>query len=342
MTDPANILVIYNRFTSTDSTLRTSETMADDDTVTSALEVAKCLSHKHNVKLFEIDEKTILNLPKENFDLVFNLTEELGNLPKSDFLVASFLEKNKIPFTGSGSKTLALTGNKIETKKILLKNKIPTAKFYYLSSSEDILPEWLTFPLIVKPISMHCSIGISVNSVVEKESALREFIANQQEKYGELFFVEEYIEGREINVALLGNGDDIEVLPISEIIFSKNYPSKYKIVDFNAKWVSESDTYQSTLESKIPADLPEATKIMLEETAIEAFRLTGCHDYARVDFRVDKSGIPIVLEVNANQGISEDTGTVRSAKVAGYTYENFVEKIVRTAQIRLELVNKNV
>jgi D-alanine-D-alanine ligase len=330
---PSKILVLYNSVTKSQG--EDKEILADEENIIMANDVAQALSPKHETKLFNVDEKTIHKIKDEKFDLIFNLTEGLGDLPKSDHLVARYLEKEGLPFTGSGSKTLELTGNKIATKKILLKNSVPTAKFYFISGDNEDIPSWLKFPLIVKPMNMHCSIGISTKSVVENEEELRQFLKSQEEKYNELFFFEEFIDGREVNVAIMGNADNLEVLPPSEISFGTNYPGKYKIVDFDAKWVESSETYKNTPSAPIINKLEEPLKTLLEDTAKKAFRLTNCQDYARVDFRIDKNGLPIVLEVNANQGIAIDSGTSRSARAAGYSYESFIQKIVDLATARL-------
>lgn len=334
MNKPSKILVIYNSVTKSQGDDK--EILADEDNITSANEVASAL-HKagYVTETFDVNEKTINEIPGKNFDLVFNLTEGLGDMPRSDFLVARFLEKHKIPFTGSGSETLALTNNKMNTKSLLLKNNLPTPKFAFLNTSSDDLPEWLKFPVIVKPVGMDCSIGIDQNSVVEDEISLKKVLDEKEEKYHDLFFVEEYVDGREINVVVLGNNDNLETLPPSEVVFDNNlYPGKYKIVDYDAKWVEFSKSYQST-PPVCPAVLDNVVREALFDVAKKAYQLTNCHDYGRVDFRLDKNNTPYILEVNANQGISEDTGTTRSAIAAGYTYESFLEKIIDLASERL-------
>lgn len=334
MNKPSTILVIYNRVTKSQGDAK--EILADEDNVTTANEVSDALGQiGFSATTFDVNEKTINEIPQKKFDLVFNLSEGMGDVPKSDFLVARFLENHQIPFTGSGSETLALTNNKINTKSLLLKHNLPTPKFTFLNSSSDPLPSWINFPVIVKPVGMDCSIGIDQNSVVENSSSLKKVLDEKEEKYQDLFFVEEYIDGREINVAILGNGDNLECLPPSEIIFDeKHYPGKYKIVDYDAKWVEFSKSYQST-PPVCPAILDEKAKQELFAIAKKAYQLTNCHDYGRVDFRLGKDGVPYVLEVNANQGISEDTGTTRSANAAGYTYESFLQKIIDLATERL-------
>ncbi len=336
VTKPSRILILYNRVTKSPGG-DSKELLADEDNVISATKVNLALQRTgFDSEIFDVNERTIEEIPQKKFDLIFNLAEGLGNLPRSDFLVARFLEKHHLPFTGSGSQALALTNNKINTKSLLLKNELPTPKFIFLNSSTDALPEWLKFPVIVKPVGMDCSIGIDQNSVVENKTVLKKVLDEKEEKYHDLFFVEEYIDGREINVAVLGNGEKLEILPPSEILFDKRgYPGKYKIIDYDAKWVELSKTYQSTLKSCCPAPLDKRTAETLFAAAKKSYQLTNCRDYGRVDFRVAPDGTPFILEVNANQGIAPDTGTVRSAKAAGYSYESFIQKIVNLATKRL-------
>ncbi len=336
MNKPSRILVIFNRVTKAPSS-EEKELLADEDNILMANSVANALTAVgYTVELFEVNQSTLTDIPQKNFDLIFNLTEGLGDLPKSDFLVARFLEKHHLPFTGSGSYALALTNNKVNTKNLLLRHHLRTPKFVFLTSPTDPLPSWLTYPVIIKPVGMEASVGLSQISVVETNDQLKSTLASQEEKYGDLFFVEEYIYGREINVALLGNGASVEVLPPSEILFDEaKYPGKYKIVDFDAKWVEESPSYQATLNYRCPAPLEKEVEREIYSLARQAFLLTGCTDYSRIDFRLSPDGTPFVLEVNGNQGLSPDTGTVRSAKAAGYTYESFIEKIVDHAVKRL-------
>jgi D-alanine-D-alanine ligase len=158
-------------------------------------------------------------------------------------------------------------------------------------------------------------------------------VANLEKIYHEPVLVEEYIDGRELNVTVLGNGKNAKVLPTSEIIFGKSFAHKYKVVDFAAKWQKDSSAYKDTV-GFCPAKLSEESKKKIEETCLAAFRITGCRDYARVDIRLSKEGIPFVLEVNANPGVGPEDGATRSALAAGYSYPSFLSEIVKIALLR--------
>ena len=141
--------------------------------------------------------------------------------------------------------------------------------------------------------------------------------------------MEEYIEGRELNVAIIGNKQPM-LLPISEIDFSK-LPSGYpKIVTYNAKWVEGTPEYDGTV-GTCPAQLDPAVEQRVREIALRSYQLMEIRDYARVDIRLDASNSPFVLEVNPNPDISCDAGFARSARTAGLTFDDMIVRIVETA-----------
>jgi D-alanine-D-alanine ligase len=145
--------------------------------------------------------------------------------------------------------------------------------------------------------------------------------------------VEEYIEGRELNVAIIGN-ERPTILPISEIDFSKLPPNYPKIVTYNAKWVEGTAEYLGTV-GTCPAKLPPEVEERVRDISLQAYKLMEIRDYARVDIRLDASNTPYVLEVNPNPDISRDTGFARSARAAGMTFEDMIAKIIETALERI-------
>jgi D-alanine-D-alanine ligase len=190
----------------------------------------------------------------------------------------------------------------------------------------------LQFPLIIKPIHEHGSIGISTDSVVYTFENLVRKVLELKELYKQPSLVEEYIDGREINAALLGNGKRAKVLPLSEILFTlpDNVP---KIVSFDAKWVEGSQEYIHTTGS-CPADLPAEVAEKIRKLAKKAYYIIGARDYCRVDFRV-RDNIPYILEVNANPCINPDgAGFVRSANAAGLSYHEVIYEILQTSMRR--------
>ena len=189
-----------------------------------------------------------------------------------------------------------------------------------------IVPGNSIFPLIVKPSNQHCSLGINFDSVVENKIQLNKQIKIIEKQFGQKPLVEEYIFGRELNVMILGD----EVLPISEIIFGEYYKDKPKIVDYEAKWREQSENYKQTV-GVCPADLEKSLVVKIEKIALKAFQVCGGRDYGRVDMRLSENNEPYVLEVNLNPDIRPDGGAFRSAKTAGYSYPQFLKKIVEIA-----------
>jgi D-alanine-D-alanine ligase len=187
----------------------------------------------------------------------------------------------------------------------------------------------LRLPLIVKPSGEDASVGIENSSVVHDIESLRDRVAYIIKTFTEPALVEEYIEGRELNVAIIGNKHPV-ILPISEIDFSKLPPGYPKIVTYNAKWVEGTAEYLGTV-GTCPAKLSPDVEKRVRDVALKAYQLLEIRDYARVDIRLDASNTPFVLEVNPNPDISQDTGFVRSARAAGMTFEDMIAKIVETA-----------
>lgn len=302
--------------------------LADEDTV----KTAKAIAEAVNGELFELTEESAAKLHTLETDFFFNTAFGIGDAQKSEAEVVTLLEKTGKPFSGSNTKAIILTTNKMATKDILLAKNLPTPKFQIFTNHEEINPE-LTFPLFVKPNNEDCSLGISSASVVNTPEELHAQIDALRESYSEAVLVEEYIEGRELNVTVLGNGENAHVLPVSEIVFGLSFTNKYKFVDFAAKWEEETSNYKETT-GVCPAILDDDIRQEVERVALEAFKATGCADYARVDIRLAKNHIPYILEVNANPGIGPEDGATRSAKAAGMTYPEFIQKIIDAALTR--------
>jgi len=188
----------------------------------------------------------------------------------------------------------------------------------------------LKFPVIVKPIAKDGSMGINGHSVLENLTEIYDQVDFITSTYQEPALVEEYIAGRELNVTVLGSGKKAQVLPVSEIVFGPSFKNKYKIVDFPAKWEEDSVAYRDTV-GLCPAILDTTTQQKIERMALKAAELTGCRNYSRVDFRLSLNKSPYILEINANPGIAPDSGVIRSAYAAGFTYATFLEQLVNLA-----------
>jgi D-alanine-D-alanine ligase len=246
---------------------------------------------------------------------------------------AALLELTGAPVTGSGPLCLGLTQDKVRTKELLLAKRLPTPAFTVVCYGEPLAAEpGLRYPLIVKPRSEDASLGISEASVVDNLNALHEQLAYVHRTYRQDALVEEFIAGREINAAILGNGDDLVVLPLAEIRFDPALARP--IVSYAGKWLESSTAYRGTVPI-CPAELGEADASAVHAAVRRAFRTLECRDYARVDIRL-RDGIPYILEVNANPDISPGAGLARSAAAGGLDYRALIGRILELTLYRTE------
>ncbi len=267
-------------------------------------------------------------LSKGKPDIIFNMVESLGDQAIHEMHVAGMYELLGFTYTGASPIALGTCLNKARTKEILTSHKIPTPKYFMCTGIHQLNADdfSLSFPVIVKPAKEDASVGIDNNSICSSFTALQERVRFIFNVYQQPAIIEEYIDGRELNVAVIGETTP-EVLPISEIDFSglpKEYP---KIVTYDAKWMIGTAAYEGTT-GVCPADLPNDVEEQIKKIAKDAFSLMGCRDYARIDMRLSKKNQPYVIEVNPNPDISADAGFYRSAKAAGYSYAEIIGKIV--------------
>lgn len=278
------------------------------------------------------DLKRLIDFLRETHpDLVFNLCEGVWHEAIYEMHVAGIFELLGVPFTGAGALALGSCLHKVRTKEILSYYRIPTARFAMIRSLEELDTNHveMRFPMIVKPSREDASIGIDNSSVVHDRASLRDQVRYILETHFQPALVEEYIEGRELNVAMVGTEHPL-VLPISEIDFS-GLPAGYpRIVTYNAKWVEGTPEYVGTV-GTCPAKLDPEAERMVRQFALTAYQVMEVRDYGRVDIRLDAAGRPFVLEVNPNPDISEDAGFARSARTYGWTYSQMVAAIVEHA-----------
>jgi D-alanine-D-alanine ligase len=259
--------------------------------------------------------------------VILNLYE--GNLDdtETESYVAGLLEWSGIPYTGSPPQALSLARAKHTTKNLLRGAGLPTANFMVVE--ELPVPECpLTWPVIVKPARQDASVGMDQDSVCTNQFQLEQRVAYIRETYGSPVLVEEFIAGREFNVALI-EVPELRYLPPAEIVFEERVGA-WPILTYAGKWTESSAAYQGT-PPKYPADIPLRLAKKLGAIATKAYRLIGCRDYARVDLRVSSDGKPYILEVNPNPEISDEAGFARCLSSAGLSYQGFVCDLVRHA-----------
>jgi D-alanine-D-alanine ligase len=273
--------------------------------------------------------KRILNYSP---DIIFNFVESVEGNANFEGYIAGVFDLLGIPYTGNGPNCLGNCLSKLRTKQILTSHGIRTPKSYLAQLNEDLQIDTfiLKFPVIIKLAREDASIGISEFSVVNDFQAMKERLEYLFTLFNQEVLIEEYINGRELNVAILGD----LVLPISEIRFDNLPDDLPKIVTYEAKWSPDSVYYKNTI-PKCPAVIDEQVKIKIEKMALGAFNALDCRDYARVDIRLNQKNIPYVIEVNPNPDISLDTGFVRSAASAGISYEELLYKVSLLALKRM-------
>ena len=261
--------------------------------------------------------------------VVFNLLEGLGNRADLEAEAAAILARLGYRCTGSPPETLALCLNKAQTKRVLESKGIPTPAYQICEDRKTRLT--VPLPAMVKPVAEDASLGIDDGAVVTTYEQLRERVSYILDAYQEPALVEEFIDGREFNIALWGNGNP-ECLPLAEIDYSGITDLLRRICSYAAKWEPERDEYRLTpviCPAKVDGRLAER----IQNVATAAYEVLGCRGYTRVDMRV-RDGQPYVLEVNPNPDISPDAGFARAALAAGYTYPEMVERIIDLATQR--------
>lgn len=287
--------------------------------------------------VFNVDSdvnRLIRFLQEEKPDMIFNLVECIENESILEMNVAALYELFKIPYTGAGPLALGTALNKPRVKEILAANGINTPHHQVFKVLDKIcLKDGMEFPLIVKPAREDASVGISEKSVVYTPNELRRQVRYIWGEFEQPALVEQFIDGRELNVAIVGNRKPI-VLPISEIDFSGLDAGMHKIVSYAAKWLNGTVEYQGT-KGVCPAQLPGAIETEVKAMALKCYELIGCRDYARIDFRLSTDGVPYVLEVNPNPDISDDAGFARSARAYGFSFPQIIGKIVESALERV-------
>lgn len=290
----------------------------------------------YNIKKIPVStdiEELVSNIKKFSPKCIFNLCEEVNGNSRGEVYIAGILELLRIPYTGTGPLGLMLSLDKARNKEILQSNGVKSPKYQVFYSDKDVLSKTLLFPLIVKPLHEDGSYGINLDSVVHNKRNLYKKIHTIHRKFKQPAIAEEYIEGRELNVSLLGNGKKLKVLPISEIDYSSVSHGNPKICTYNAKWNTKSGEYKETM-SVCPANLSEKTRKTIENVSIRAYRSLECRDYARIDIRLDKNRNPYIIDVNPNPCLSPDSGFVRSAEKAGISYIRLIDTILNNCMER--------
>jgi D-alanine-D-alanine ligase len=298
-------------------------------------EVAEALGKLgHEAVMHELDgtPKSLLALSRVDCDILFNLTESFADDDTADFKIAAFLELLGKRYTGSGTHGLMLAQDKAIAKKIFAFHGIHTPVFARCYRGRLDFSHDLQFPVIVKPAREDGSIGIEFSAVVSSIRELMERMDWLHAHFDSPVLIEEYIDGREIYVGVLGN-DKPEALPVVELDLSKLPDGTPRIAAAEVKWGKGTKIYRDT-KSMIATDLPEETVLALQQTAVAAYQALELRDYGRVDMRLQPDGGIHVIEVNPNPWLSSRAELAMAARKAGRTYSELVAEIVDLAMTR--------
>ena len=302
------------------------------ETIKGIAEALKKLGHK--VFLIEADEKAFLKFKslKSKTDLVFNVAEGIFGEDREAHIPA-ILEMLQIPYVGSKPITQAICLNKAMTKEVLLYHGIPTANFQLFKTGQEKLKKDLKFPLIIKPNHEGSSKGIFQNSFVKKEKELRKKVKEVIKNLRQSALAEEFLDGREFTVALLGN-NPVEVLPPIELNFSALPKNLIPMDSYEVKWLV--DNPESDVETVIcPAKIEKKLWQEIKEISLKTKEALEILDWCRIDLRLNKRGVPNILEINQIPGIipepKENSRFPLAARAAGYTYEQMLDKIIKSA-----------
>jgi len=273
--------------------------------------------------------RLLADLERARPDAAFHLAESVGGDARMEAAVAVLLDWIGIPYTGSPPQALLHALDKPVARALLAAHGVPVAAGVVLEHGDESLLG-LTPPWIVKPAREDASHGIHLESVVSDEAAARRRAREVIEQYRQPALVEEFVEGRELSVSLLGPAQEPTPLPIFEIDYAGFPAGRPKLVTYAAKWHPESDEYRGT--PLVPArDLEPALARRVVETACAAYRALELRGYGRVDLRLTGEGGMIVVEVNPNPDLAPDHEIARAAARAGISYASLIEWLVDQA-----------
>jgi D-alanine-D-alanine ligase len=259
--------------------------------------------------------------------IVFNWCEGIPGIPHSFGKAAAVLEELGYAYTGSTAKTLDLNDDKRKVKDILFRNHVSTPAWQIYENGSNI-STWNKYPAIVKPAFEHCSVGISPESIAGCPMELEKRAKFINQEFHQPAIIEEFIEGREFQVGVWGNGP-IEVLPAVEADFSKLDDPRDHLCTMDSKDDPNSYRYQKW-NMILPAPLSQNEIIQLTALCTKAYLAIGVRDYARMDVRY-KDGTFYLLDVNTNPYIGPECGLIQAAKIAGYSYGEFGSRLVHFA-----------
>ncbi len=272
------------------------------------------------------------NILRQGVDIVFNIAEGRGNYRSREAQVPSVLEMLNIPYTGSDPQCLAICLDKPLTKEIVAGGGVSTPNWRVITDKKkfhEVSWKELSFPAIIKPAYEGTSKGIRRGSLVHTPEEALEIVAVVLERYHQPVMVEEYIDGEEVTVGIIGNLPP-KVLGVMRLIPKKG--SKHFIYSLEVK-----RDWESLVDYECPARLEKNTLDKITQSSLRAFQVLGCRDFARLDFRVSQQGIPYFLEINPLPGLGDYSDLVIIAIKQGLSYEALIQAVLGAALERYPL-----
>jgi len=261
-------------------------------------------------------------LSDEKPDFVFNLVESINNKGELNYFIPALLNLYSIPYSGNPLEAIFITSNKILASRVMKNAGIKNPSLFLPSQYKLLNPG---NKYIVKPVWEDGSLGITEESVFECKTGCGERLKSLDDSH---WFIEDFIEGREFNISVLAGKEGPEVLPAAEMVFVNYGETKPRIIDFKAKWETDSFEYINTVREFPGNKLSDRLEKNLMDSALACWQLFGLKGYARVDVRVDSNENVFVLEINANPCISPDSGFVAATIKAGYTFTDVIQRII--------------
>jgi len=336
-----NIIVIFGDPNKPD-VLKPLHKFDDDDFFTiNQLKAALKELNEYNFSYLDNHNTLIQDLQNLNgkIDFAFNLCDEgYYNEARKELHIPALLDILKIPYTGSGPQCLAFCYDKSLVRGIAKELEIPVPEAIYIKPEDKIIDLTLYFPAIVKPNYGDSSFGITQRSVVKNGEELLSAISEIREKFGydKPVLVEQFLTGKDLTIGIIGNPpDNFIILPIIEEDYSNLPPELPKICGYEAKWLPDSPYWNI---KSFPANLPQDTIEIIENSSLKLFQRLECQDYARFDWRLDAKGIPKLLEVNPNPGWCWDGHLAKMCNVANISYKEMLNKILEAAVKRFGLI----
>ncbi len=324
---------------------------AEWDTEETINALRDAIAERYSVAMIEANEHAFETLRTTRPDFVFNIAEGLHGASR-EAQIPAMLEMLQIPYLGSDPLTLGICLDKARAKEILSHHKIPTASFSVIRSMNDLSATGrrldsasgsfgedvrLKFPAMVKPLHEGSSKGIYNSCVVRNPDELASEVKIILDTYSQPALVEVFLPGREFTVAMLGNGDEVQVLPIVEIKFDALPAGVNPIYSYEAKWIW--DQRDNPLDAyECPANLAEPLQSEIEGICKDAYRVLNCRDWSRIDVRLDAHGTPNILEINPLPGIlpnpDDNSCFPKAARVVGMSYNQLINTVLDIAMRR--------